>query len=454
VADVFERFLSTSDAIDVFGERSFVQAMLDFEAALAHASADAGLIPVTAAPAIAGVCKAELFDLDAIVAASGNAGSLAIPLVKKLTETVALFNADAARYVHWGATSQDVIDTAMALVTQRALTMLDDDLAKICVSLTGIAHTHRDTPVLARTLMQAAQVTSFGLKAAQWLAPIARSRWALRELAPHSLCLQLGGAFGTRAALGPQADVIAQKMATCLGLTYTRTAWHTQRDRWMRLACEVAIVCGSLGKIATDIALMAQSEVAELAEPSADGRGSSSAMPHKRNPVGAMVARAAALRAPHRVSALLSCMGQEHERGLGNWQAELAEWAGLFVTAQGAASALAVALSDLNVDAKRMRENIDAQSGLVFAEAASIVIANVLGKAAAHTLVEGASRRVIAGEGHLRAIIRNVVIADPKLTPSISAENIDNVFSAESAARFAGATVDDVLAELQMLGAL
>jgi 3-carboxy-cis,cis-muconate cycloisomerase len=454
VADVFERFLSTSDAIEVFGERSFVQAMLDFEAALAHASAEADLIPGTAAPAIAGVCKAELFDLDAIVAASGNAGSLAIPLVKKLTETVALFNADAARYVHWGATSQDVIDTAMALVTQRALKILDNDLAKICVSLTGIAHTHRDTPVLARTLMQAAQVTSFGLKAAQWLAPIGRSRWALRELAPHSLCLQLGGAVGTRAALGPQADVIAQKMATRLGLTHTRTAWHTQRDRWMRLGCEVAIVCGSLGKIATDIALMAQREVAELAEPSADGRGSSSAMPHKRNPVGAMVARAAALRAPHRVSALLSCMSQEHERGLGNWQAELAEWAGLFVTAQGAASALAAALSDLNVDAKRMRENIDAQSGLVFAEAASILIANMLGKAAAHTLVEGASRRVIAGEGHLRAIIQNVVIADPKLTPSISAENIDNAFSAESAARFAGATVDDVLAELQMLGAL
>jgi 3-carboxy-cis,cis-muconate cycloisomerase len=276
MSEIFERFLSTPEAIDCFGERSFVQAMLDFEAALAHASAEVGLIPMPAAPAIAGLCKAELLDVDAIISASGAAGSLAIPMVKKLTETVALFNKDAARYVHWGATSQDVIDTAMVLVTKRALAMMDGELGRICFSLAALAREHRETPVLARTLMQAAQVTSFGLKAVNWLAPIARSRWALRELAPHSLCLQLGGAVGTRSALGLHADDIAQKMAARLGLTLTQTAWHTQRDRWLRMGSEIAILCGSLGKIGRDLSLMSQSEIGEIAEASAPGRGTSS----------------------------------------------------------------------------------------------------------------------------------------------------------------------------------
>ncbi len=449
MSDIFERFLSTTEAIDCFGERSFVQAMLDFEAALAHASASVGLIPADAAPAIAGLCKAELLDIDAITSESGAAGSLAIPLVKKLTENVALFNKDAARYVHWGATSQDVIDTAMALVTKRALAMIDGELGRICFSLAAIARVHRETPVLARTLMQAAQVTSFGLKAANWLLPVARSRWALRELAPHSLCVQLGGAVGVRATLGPQADDIAHMMAMRLGLTPAKTAWHTQRDRWLRLGSEIGIMCGSLGKIARDISLMAQSEISEVTETTVAGRGGSSAMPHKRNPVGAMTALAAAQRVPQRVAAMLAGMTQEHERGLGNWQAELAEWAGLFVSAMGAASAMASVCNGLKVNTSRMLENISSQRGLVFSEAASNLIAEHIGKAAAHQILETAARRVIDGEPDLQSVLKRMIAADPKLKGQISKEQLDNAFSETRAAIAAGRYVDIAFAELE-----
>jgi 3-carboxy-cis,cis-muconate cycloisomerase len=447
--DIFERFLATPEAVDCFGERSFVQAMLDFEAALAHASASVGLIPADAAPAIAAVCKAELLDLDAIISESGAAGSLAIPLVKKLTEAVALLNKDAARYVHWGATSQDVIDTAMALVTKRALAMIDGELGRICFSLAAIARAHRETPVLARTLMQAAQVTSFGLKAANWLAPIARSRWALRELIPHSMCLQLGGAVGTRSALGSHADDIAKKMAVRLDLTNTKTAWHTQRDRWLRMGSEIGILCGSLGKIAHDISLMSQSEIGEVAEATAAGRGGSSAMPHKKNPVGAMVALAAAQRAPQRVAAMLAGMTQEHERGLGNWQAELAEWAGLLVSAQGAASAMANVCSGLTISADRMLTNISSQRGLVFAEAVSNVIAEHIGRAAAHQVLETAAQRVGDGTSDLRAVLDCMIAADPKLDGKISKEALDNACSATRAAIAAGRYVDAIFSEIE-----
>lgn len=423
--------------------------MLDFEAALAHASAECGLIPASAAPAIAGVCKADLLDIDAIISASGASGSLAIPLIKKLTETVSLFDKQAAKYVHRGATSQDVIDTAMALVTKRSLAMIDGELGRICFSLAALARAHRDTPVLARTLMQAAQVTSFGLKAANWLAPIVRSRWALRELAPHSLCLQLGGAVGTRAALGPRADEIAQKVARRLDLTYTATAWHTQRDRWLRVGSEIGILCGGLGKIARDISLMSQSEIGELAEASGGGRGGSSAMPHKRNPVGSMVVLAAAQRAPQRVATLLACMTQEHERGLGNWQAELAEWAALMVSAQGAATAMATALEGLTVYAPRMFANISALQGLVFAENASLLIAEVIGKDAAHQLVETASRKVSLGEGDLRSVLDRMIATDPKLAGHVATEKLDSAFSASSAASAAGRYVDATFSDLE-----
>lgn len=356
---IFEGFLSTSETLGAFSDRAFVDAMLRFEAALARAQSAEGLIPESAAHSIVGSCKVELFDVAKIVRESGRAGSVAIPLVKALREAVGLFNADAVPFVHFGSTSQDVIDSAMALVTREAVALIETDLAKAADALLRLATTHAETPMLARTLMQPASVTSFGFKCAGWAAPLVRSRIRLRDAARHALQLQLGGAVGTLAQMKGQGAAVRQRMARELGLGDPGATWHTQRDEWVALGCELGLVTGSLGKIAVDIALLGQYEVAEVAEPSEPGRGGSSAMPHKRNPVASMVAIAAAHRAPQRVAALLGAMPQQHERALGAWQAELAEWPQLLMSAHGSVRAMAGALPGLQVDATRMRANID-----------------------------------------------------------------------------------------------
>ncbi|WP_422086010.1 MULTISPECIES: 3-carboxy-cis,cis-muconate cycloisomerase [Variovorax] len=356
---IFEGFLSTSETLGAFSDRAFVDAMLRFEAALARAQAAEGLIPESAAHSIVSSCKVELFDVAKIVRESGRAGSVAIPLVKALREAVSLFNAEAAPYVHFGSTSQDVIDSAMALVTREAVALVEADLAKAADALLRLATQHAETPMLARTLMQPASVTSFGFKCAGWAAPLVRSRLRLREAAKHALQLQLGGAVGTLAQMKGQGAAVRQRMAKELGLGDPGATWHTQRDEWVALGCELGLMTGSLGKIAVDIALLGQYEVAEVSEPSEPGRGGSSAMPHKRNPVASMVAIAAAHRAPQRVAALLGAMPQQHERALGAWQAELAEWPQLLMSAHGSVRAMAGALPGLQVDAARMRANID-----------------------------------------------------------------------------------------------
>ena len=356
---IFEGFLSTSETLGAFSDRAFVDAMLRFEAALARAQAAEGLIPESAAHSIVSSCKVELFDVAKIVRESGRAGSVAIPLVKALREAVGLFNAEAAPFVHFGSTSQDVIDSAMALVTREAVALVEADLAKAADALLRLAVAHAETPMLARTLMQPASVTSFGFKCAGWAAPLVRSRIRLRDAARHALQLQLGGAIGTLAQMKGQGAAVRQRMAKELGLGDPGATWHTQRDEWVALGCELGLVTGSLGKIAVDIALLGQYEVGEVAEPSEPGRGGSSAMPHKRNPVASMVAIAAAHRAPQRVAALLGAMPQQHERALGAWQAELAEWPQLLMSAHGSVRAMAGALPGLQVDAARMRANID-----------------------------------------------------------------------------------------------
>ncbi|WP_213953588.1 3-carboxy-cis,cis-muconate cycloisomerase [Variovorax sp. dw_954] len=356
---IFEGFLSTPETLAAFDDRSFVDAMLRFEAALARAQAAVGLIPESAANSIVNSCKVELFDVARIVRDSGRAGSVAIPLVKALKEAVGLFNADAVAYTHFGSTSQDVIDTAMAQVTRNAMALVEADLSRAIDALLEHAVQHATTPMLARTLMQPASVTSFGFKCAGWVAPLVRSRHRLRVAKDNALKVQLGGAVGTLAQMGGKGGEVMQRMAGELELGNAGATWHTQRDEWVALGCELGLMVGALGKIALDISLLGQYEVAEVMEPTEPGRGGSSAMPHKRNPVASMVALAAAQRAPQRVAALLGAMPQEHERALGAWQAELAEWPQLLMSAHGSVRALATALPGLQVDATRMRANID-----------------------------------------------------------------------------------------------
>lgn len=431
---IFDSFLTTSEMIAVFDDAAVVDAMFRFEAALARAQAEEGLIPPAAASAIAGVCKAELYDIPALIHSGRRAGSLAIPLVKELTRTVALYDEEAARHVHWGSTSQDVIDSAMVLVTREALQLLDAGLKELSGHLFKLAGDHLATPVLARTLMQPAQVTSFGFKLAGWLAPLVRARIGLRTAAERALQLQLGGAVGTLSVMKDKGAPVATRMAAQLGLRVADCAWHTQRDEWVRLGMEVAVLVGSLGKLATDLSLMAQGEIAELAEPSGNGRGGSSAMPHKRNPVSSMIALAAARRTPQHAAALLSCMDQQHERGLGNWQAELAEWPPLFLSAHGALRALNDAFADLNVDRERMLANIATLHGLVFAESASGYLAGAIGRPKAHALLEGLTRRVTSEGKSLDALLRETIEADPQLAAQVDLQQLATLFDPVAAA--------------------
>ncbi len=363
---IFEGFLSAPETLEAFGDQAIVAGMLRFEAALARAQAAEGLIPVDAARSIAASCRVELFDVAKIVRDSACAGSIAIPLVRALTEAVALFNADAARHVHHASTSQDVVDTAMALATREAVALLDADIARAVQALLALAERHAATPMLARTLMQPASVTSFGLKCAGWAAPLVRGRSRLHAAAGRALQLQLGGPVGTLAQMPPaQGAAVRRRMAQELGLADPGGSWHTQRDEWGALGCELGVIAGSLGKIAGDIALLGQHEVGEVAEPHEPGRGVATTMPHKRNPVASMVALAAAQRAPQRVAALLAAMVQQHERGLGSMQAELAEWPQLLRCAHAGARALAVALPGLQVRPERMAGHIaSASAGL------------------------------------------------------------------------------------------
>lgn len=443
---VFDGFLTTREMAAVFDAPAVLQAMFRFEAELARAQAREGVIPASAAVAIAGVCRAELYDLEALVDESRRAGSLAIPLVKALTRTVALFDAEAARHVHWGGTSQDVIDTAMALVSREALALLQRDLARLVDALLAQAARHAGTPVLARTLMQPAQVTTLGLKLMNWAAPLQRSQAALAGAGDAALALQFGGAIGTRSVLDHDGSGtgarVAARMAEALGLRDPGAAWHTQRDELMRLASEIAVLTGSLGKVATDLSLMAQGEVAELAEPAGAGRGGSSAMPHKRNPVSALLALAAAQRAPGRLATMLSAMAQQHERGLGNWQAELAEWPGLFLGAHAAVAALAEAFEGLEVDAAHMRGHIDALRGLVCAEAAGRLLAGAMGREAAHHLLEGLSRRCVAEARPLAELLDEALAADPGLAPGVDRAAVRASFDPQAAAAPARAIVD------------
>src|SRR5215470_14750456 len=311
------------DAVEQFlGDRARVQSLLDFEAALARAEARTGVVPAAAASVIAARCSADLVDMEALARGAALAGNLAIPLVKQLTALVAADDAEAARFVHWGATSQDAIDTGLVLRLRGATRQIAAELERLAGALASLADAHRDTLVAGRTWMQQAVPTSFGLKAAGWLDAVQRHRERLAELRRRALVLQFGGAVGTLAALGERGNDVAAALAEELELSRPDLPWHAHRDRVAEVATTLGLLTGTLGKIARDLSLHSQTEVAELFEPGGEGRGGSSTMPHKRNPVASAVVLAAATRVPGLVATLLAAMLQEEERGLGGWQAE------------------------------------------------------------------------------------------------------------------------------------
>jgi 3-carboxy-cis,cis-muconate cycloisomerase len=375
---------ASADMLRVFSDHAAVQRMLDFEAALARAEAAHGVIPAAAVGPIAASCDASQLDLPALAQAAAAAGNLAIPLVKQLTAAVLRVDAEAGKYVHWGATSQDAIDTGLVLQLSDALELIAADLAGLCDALATLARRHRDTMMIGRTWMQHAQPTSLGLKAAGCLDALLRHRQRLDELRGRALALQFGGAAGTLASLGDRGLAVAATLAQELGLVLPDTPWHTQRDRVAEAATTLGLLTGTLGKMARDISLMMQTDVAEVAEPVAPGRGGSSTMPHKRNPVGCAVALTAAVRAPGLVATMLSGMVQEHERALGGWQAEWDTLPDIALLTSGALRQMRDVAAGLSVDAGRMRANLDITHGLIMGEAVMLALGAKIGRMAAH----------------------------------------------------------------------
>jgi 3-carboxy-cis,cis-muconate cycloisomerase len=426
----------------VFSDRGRLQGILDFEAALARAQARAGPVPAAAAVAIAGQCRAELFDSAALSRATAIAGNSAIPIINELTRLVAAANPAAANYVHWGATSQDAMDTGLVLQLRQGLDLIEADARQLCAALAKAAAEHKETPIAGRTWLQHAAPTTFGLKVAGWLCAAARHLERLRAVRPRALAVQLGGAAGTLAALGDDAERTTSLLAQELGLRPAEMPWHAHRDRLVEVAVTLGLLVGSLGKMARDIALMTQSEVAEVAEPAAPGRGGSSSMPQKRNPVGCAAVLAAATRIPALVSVLLSAMTQEHERGLGGWQAEWETVPEILLLTSGALSQMRQVVAGLRVDSQRMRANLDATRGLIYAEAVSTALARAIGHAAAHQLVERACRHALEKSRHLQ----EVVSGDAEITEHLSAAELKTLFDPQQHVRAAARLVDRALA--------
>lgn len=422
-------------------DRTCLQAMLSFESALAKAESHAGVIPKSAVQAISQQCKAPLFDLDALSRAAKSSGNTAIPVVKALTALVAKNNAEAAGYVHWGATSQDVIDTGLILQLCGALTCIAADIDKLAHALAELATEHRSTVMVGRTWMQHASPITFGAKVAGWLDAIDRHRARLRETQARCLVLQFGGAVGTHAALEGKGDEVAKNLAQELKLPLAEIPWHSHRDRVAEIATTLGLLVGTLGKIASDISLLSQTEVAEVFEPAEKGRGGSSTMPHKRNPVACAAVLSAATRVPGLVGTMLAAMPQEHERGLGGWHAEWETLPEIVSLVGGAAHTVAALAPRLDVDAERMRQNLDETHGLIFAEAVSMALAKKIGKAKAHDVVEAACNTSRKDGRHLR----DVVDDEPSINMHFSMDEIDALFDAQNYLGLAEEFVDRVV---------
>ena len=436
--------LSSGPMRAVCDDATTLQFMLDFEAALARAEAATGVIPNGSAEPIAEACKAESFDLIALAEAATRSGNLAIPLVKALTACVAKSDAEAARYVHWGATSQDVIDTAAMLTLRAAIDVLLSDIDRAIAGFAKLAQLHRDTAVVARTWLQHALPMPFGLKLAEYAAALHRSRQRLKRLHEDGLALQFGGAAGTLAALADKGMLVAERLAQELGLPLPDAPWHTHRDRIAEAASVFAILSGTCGKIARDVQLMMQTDVAEAFEPSEEGRGGSSTMPHKRNPVAAASAVAAATMAPNLAATIFAAQVQDHERSAGPWHAEWPTLPTLLLVTSGALASIVDIAEGLEVDAARMRANLDATGGLIMAEAVAMALAEKTGKSKAHHLIEGASRRAVAQ----KAGLLDVLIGDPKISAHLSANKLKELFEPMAYQGVAQIMIDRLLAAL------
>ncbi|WP_239088501.1 3-carboxy-cis,cis-muconate cycloisomerase [Planosporangium mesophilum] len=397
------------------GDRAWLQALLDVEAGLARAEARAGLVPQAAAEAITAACVADRFDPADLARRAVGSATVVIPLVEDLR---GLVGGEARNYVHAGATSQDIVDSAMSLVAKRASAVIESHLAACADRLAALADEHRHTVQIGRTLLQQALPTTFGVVCAGWLVALDEARTGLARVRAERLAVQLGGAVGTLASLGEHGPRVADLLADELGLATPTLPWHTARGRVAELAAALGVVAGALGTVALDVTLLSQTEVAEVAEGTGGG---SSAMPHKRNPARSVLVNACAHRVPGLVATVFAALPQEAQRAAGRWQAEWETVTELLRLTGGAAGHTRALLADLRVDPVRMRANLDAGGGLTMAESAVGRLAGAMGRERARAAVTAASKLARESGGTLR----DALLDDPEVRAAVGSDELD-----------------------------
>lgn len=434
-----------TDVTRIFSSERQLDEMVKVEIALAHALETAGVAPH--GTGIACEQAAQHF------VASGNAhtiaqaavlsGNLAIPFVKLLTDHVRTRAGDAADFIHYGATSQDLLDTALVLRLQDFLALTTTQIQRACDLLVHIIHQHRTTLLPGRTWLQQGPPITFSLKAAQWLSALLRHQQRLTAAHDRVCVLQFGGAVGTLASLGEHGAAVITALAQRLSLRVPDTPWHSQRDSLAELATVLALIDGTLGKIARDLSLMLQNEVGEIRIDTPHGAGGSSTMPHKRNPVSLAVILAAAVRAPALASTMLSAMVQEHERGLGGWHAEWDTLPELCCLTSGALTNFLYAIEHLHIDPEAMRRNLDLLHGVTLAESVSMRLGESIGRPAAHRILQAASAQALKRGVSLLDVLRD----DSRVTQHLSPADLEQALHPASYLGSTNVFIDRVLAQ-------
>jgi 3-carboxy-cis,cis-muconate cycloisomerase len=431
------------DVTAIFSDHALLGYMVQAEVALAKAQAQVNVIPASAAMIIEQVGQNAVaqIDMDALATATGLAGNIAIPFVKQFTALVKQQDEDASRYVHWGATSQDIIDTATILQCRDALALIEQQVQQVYQVSLKQAQQYRDQVMIGRTWLQQALPITLGHKFARWAGALKRDLDRLHAMKERVLTAQLGGAAGSLASLQDQGSAVVQAFAAQLNLTVPACTWHGERDRMVEIASTLALIVGNVGKIAKDWSLLMQTEIAEVFEPAAKGRGGSSTMPHKRNPVAAASILAAANRVPALMASVYQSMVQEHERALGAWHAEWLAIPEIFQLCAGALERSSEVLEHMQVNADAMQRNLECTNGLIMAEAVMMALAPKLGRLNAHHLVEQACQQAVAQHQHLKTVLSNM----EQVNVHFNDQALDDLFNPASYLGNIQAQIDAVL---------
>jgi 3-carboxy-cis,cis-muconate cycloisomerase len=429
---LYTQLFYSAEVNALFSDSETIAQMLRVEVALAEAQSNKGLFPKAIAETIKASGIASEIDIEKLKIDIALGGNAAIPLVKQLTQIVKNKDSEAAKFIHLGATSQDIVDTAMVLQIQEFIDWTDKKINLLERLLIALTQKHRQTIMVGRTLLQQAKPTTFGFKTAGWLTAVTRNKQRLQEIKKRVLVVQLGGAVGNG---NPNIAIeIQEEFAHILGLSPSFT-WHSHRDNIAEMASVLGILSGTLGKIAKDISLLMQTEVGEVFEGAADGKGSSSTMPHKRNPVTCAAILANTNRVPHLVATMLSVMPQEHERSVGLWHSEWEVLTGIMQLTGGSIEKSIGLIEGLEVDENRMLANLELTKGLIYAENLALALAQKIGKSTAHEYIENACKKAIQEKKHLKEVLLEMNIEvtdldslfDPQNAIGLSLELIDKV---------------------------